>query len=109
MGPIEQSILSALAVLKPHFLDLRNESFLHSVPKHSETHFKLTIVSDVFEQKRHVQRHQLVFSLLSDQLSGPVHSLSMTTLTLDEWNRASREIVESPKCMGGSSQKATSN
>ncbi len=103
MGPIEQSILSALETLKPSFLDLRNESSLHSVPNDSETHFKLIIVSDAFEGKTQVKRHQLVYGLLSDQLSGPVHALSMTTFTTYEWTDAKRGIVESPKCMGGSS------
>ncbi|MBV33412.1 MAG: BolA family transcriptional regulator [Porticoccaceae bacterium] len=102
MGPVEQSILSALEALKPSFLDLRNESSLHSVPNHSETHFKLIIVSDDFEGKRQVKRHQLVYGLLSDQLSGSVHALSMTTFTKDEWIDASWDIAESPNCMGGS-------
>ncbi|MAH74178.1 MAG: hypothetical protein CBC09_09515 [Cellvibrionales bacterium TMED49] len=102
MVSVEQSILNALTILKPRYVDLRNESSMHSVPDLSETHFKLTIVSDDFEGKRHVERHQLVYGLLSDQLSGPVHALSMTTFTLDEWTRNNRDIAKSPRCISGS-------
>jgi stress-induced morphogen len=42
------------------------------------------IVSPEFEGKRLVQRHQLVYKLLDDELKAGVHALSMDTKTPTE-------------------------
>lgn len=48
-NPIEQSIRSKLTVhLNPIFVDVINESYMHNVPKGAETHFKVVVVSDQF-------------------------------------------------------------
>ena len=44
---------------------LENESHMHSVPKNSETHFKLVLVTPDFDGKRKVARHQQVYALVS--------------------------------------------
>ena len=48
-------------------------------------HFDAVIVSDVFEGKRPVQRHQIVYAVLGDRMREEVHALSMKTLTPGEW------------------------
>lgn len=49
-GPIEQAITSALIEkLQPIHLEVVNESYMHNVPKGSETHFKVLVVSNKFE------------------------------------------------------------
>jgi stress-induced morphogen len=45
---------------------------------------RLEIVSDAFEGKRLVQRHQLIYKLLDEELKGSVHALSMDTKTPTE-------------------------
>ena len=47
-------------------------------------HFEALIVSRLFEGKRLVQRHQLVYRALGDRMREEVHALSMRTLTPDE-------------------------
>ena len=79
MGRVEASILKALTDLHPQHLDLINESHMHAVPKDSETHFKLVVVSDSFENLRLVRRHQIVYALLKEQLAGPVHAHALQT------------------------------
>ena len=50
MGPVQQLISDKLqAEYQPDVLQLTNESFMHSVPEGSESHFKLVIVSDRFQ------------------------------------------------------------
>ena len=83
-------------------LQVENESHKHSVPPNSETHFKVVLVSDVFEGKRSVARHQLVYKVLADELAGPVHALAIHTYTPDEWATANAEAPDSPNCLGGS-------
>ena len=51
---------SLVLALNPSFCDLDNESHGHNVPENSETHFRLVIVSDVFDGLSRVKRHQLV-------------------------------------------------
>lgn len=49
-GPIQKAITDAIiARLQPLHLEIVNESYMHNVPKGSETHFKVLVVSDKFE------------------------------------------------------------
>ena len=48
-------------------------------------HFFATIVSDAFEGKRLIARHQLVYAALGDRMRAEIHALSMKTLTPAEW------------------------
>ena len=91
--------------LKPVRLDVVNESHMHNVPPNSETHFKLVIVSEGFEDKNLVGRHRTVNKLLADQLKGGVHALSMHTYTPEEWKERGGEVPESPPCMGGKARE----
>lgn len=49
-GPIEIAIEQALSTnLNPIHLEVINESYMHNVPKGSESHFKVLVVSDKFQ------------------------------------------------------------
>ena len=95
---IETKIKEALA---PSHLMVVNESYMHSVPPGSESHFKLVIVTDTFSGVPRVRRHQTVNGILKDELAGPLHALSMETLTLEEWERKGGAVRQSPDCLGG--------
>ena len=88
--------------LLPSHLEVINESHMHNVPPGSESHFKVIVVSDVFEAKSRVQRHQTMNAVLADELAGPVHALSMQTQTEAEWDASGGRKVASPACHGGS-------
>lgn len=100
---IERKLRDALA---PEHLEVVNESHMHSVPKGSETHFKVVVVSARFDGLAAVRRHQLVYGVLDAELKGQpgeraVHALAITSRTPSEW--ASRpEANASPLCLGGS-------
>ncbi|PHS73622.1 MAG: BolA family transcriptional regulator [Porticoccus sp.] len=97
---VQQTIENKLtAAFTPDFLQVLNESYMHAVPADSETHFKLVIVSDLFGGMRAVQRHQRVYQLLSTELAGGVHALSLHIFTPDEW-REQESAPSSPACMG---------
>lgn len=87
--------------LTPSHLEVLNESHMHNVPKGSETHFKVVVVSPRFDGLSAVKRHQLVYGILSSELKGGVHALAITSRTDAEW-AASPEANASPKCLGGS-------
>ncbi|MGA7985384.1 MAG: BolA/IbaG family iron-sulfur metabolism protein [Burkholderiales bacterium] len=48
-------------------------------------HFQALIVSQQFEGRNRVQRHQLVYGALGDRMREEIHALSMRTLTPQEW------------------------
>lgn len=82
-------------------MQLENESHMHSVPENSETHFKLLLVTDDFQQQRKVARHQSVYKVLQEELAAGVHALALHLYTEQEWQE--KQIVpESPQCLGGS-------
>jgi acid stress-induced BolA-like protein IbaG/YrbA len=50
-------------------------------------HFEAVVVSDEFEGKSRVQRHQRVFQTLGDRMREEIHALSMKTFTPQEWQK----------------------
>ena len=85
----------------PTFLEVINESYMHNVPKGSETHFKVLIVSEKFAGKPLIKRHREVNTVLSEELKGGVHALSIVAKTPDQWD-SDPNVVKSPPCLGGS-------
>jgi BolA protein len=91
--------------LNPIHLEVINESHMHHVPPGSESHFKLVVVSELFEGKRLIARHRIINQLLSDELSDFIHALSMHTYSPQEWETVRGEVPASPKCAGSNKQK----
>ncbi|XP_031557313.1 uncharacterized protein LOC116293952 [Actinia tenebrosa] len=87
---------------KPSHLEVLNESYMHNVPKGSETHFKVIVVSDVFKDKSLIQRHRMVNEVLKKELEGGVHALSIQAKTAEQWESSGQKVQKSPPCMGGS-------
>jgi len=69
----------------PETLEVRDESHLHSghsgAPEGGESHFRVVLVSKVFEGQSRVARQRAINAILKDELAGPVHALAMKTLT----------------------------
>ncbi len=85
------------AALSPEHLEVINESHMHSVPKNSETHFKVVVVTDRFDGLSAVKRHQLVYATLAEEMKSGVHALAITSRAPAEW-AASPEANQSPLC-----------
>lgn len=95
---IEQKLEHAFT---PEFLEVVNESFMHNVPEGSESHFKVTVVSTEFIEKRLIARHRLINQTLAEELNS-IHALAMHTLTPDEYFAKAGKVANSPECLGGS-------
>jgi BolA protein len=96
---IEQKITRAL---NPLHLEVLNESHMHNVPPGSESHFKVTVVSEKFDGRMLVNRHRMVNEALAEELKGEIHALAMHTMTPEEWFEAGGGSADSPQCLGGS-------
>jgi len=101
---IKNSIELKLLILRPQFLEVVNESYKHNVLEGSESHFKVTIVSDEFNGKILLTRHRMVNNILADELH-LIHALVMHTMTTEEWFEKNGKSNESPPCLGGSKIK----
>ena len=87
--------------LSPDVLEIENESKNHNVPKGSQTHFKVVVVARAFEGLSRVERHQLVYKVLADELAHGLHALSIVSKSPAEWAKDAR-VPASPPCLGGS-------
>lgn len=100
--------------------EIVNESYMHSVPKGSQTHFKIFVVSPQFEKTLPITRHRTIFALTKPFMrpadadpSSPtffhqIHALSIVAKTPEEWERE-KDTVEkrSPACLGQTPQSFT--
>ena len=82
------------------YLQVENESHMHNVAPGSESHFKVTIVSDRFSDQMLIKRHRMVNQVLADELQ-QIHALALHTLTPEEWQARGGVVADSPKCRGG--------
>lgn len=72
------------AAFNPVFLEVVDESYRHNVPAGSESHFKVVLVSDRFTGERFLNRHRLIYSTLTEELSTTVHALALHTYTIKD-------------------------
>jgi len=79
------------AALAPSRLELVDDSARHAghagARPEGETHFRLTIVADVFAGRSPIERQRLVFAALGDLMQSDIHALSITALTPAEAGR----------------------
>jgi len=100
---------------------------MHNVPKNSETHFKVIIVSKEFESMSLIQRHRTFLSIffcckhmyalththththipglvnkaLEVEFEKGMYALSITAKTPSQWEKSGQKVKPSPVCRGG--------
>ncbi|XP_046580659.1 DNA-binding transcriptional regulator BolA-like isoform X1 [Haliotis rubra] len=100
--PVETSIKKKLAdAFQPEVLEVINESHMHNVPKGSESHFKVLVVSEKFSNQPLIKRHRMVNDTLQQELKTQIHALSILAKTPEQWNTSEQKIGQSPPCRGG--------
>jgi len=85
---IREKLTEALA---PEALVIEDESARHKghagARPEGETHFRVRIVSPLFEGVSRVERQRRVYAVLADELRDRVHALALTALTPAEAER----------------------
>jgi BolA protein len=89
MGAVADRIRDKLeAALGPTRLDVVDDSGRHAghvgARPGGETHFNVTVIAAAFAGQSRVERQRRVYAILKDELAGPVHALSLVTLTPEE-------------------------
>jgi BolA protein len=98
---IQQTIESRLNTsFSIEHLTVENESHMHNVAPDSESHFKVTIVSEDFDDLMLIKRHRLVNKALEQELQ-TIHALALHTMTPEEWFTRAGKVADSPPCHGG--------
>ncbi len=92
------------AALNPVHLEIENESYKHNVPKGSESHFKVFVVSQAFAGASILDRHRMVNTAVKgDTAELPVHALSIQAKTPEQWSNGTKATMQTtPNCKGGS-------
>ncbi|NOQ35387.1 MAG: BolA/IbaG family iron-sulfur metabolism protein [Methylococcaceae bacterium] len=82
---ISESIKQKLnAALSPELLEVLDNSAAHAGhagAKSGGGHYHVTLVSNAFEGKSLVQRHQLIYQALGDMMKQDIHALGINALT----------------------------
>jgi len=104
-GPVERALTAALQrALAPAHLAITNESSRHAGGAGRETHFKVLVVSDAFSGKPPLARHRMVHAAVGAADGGasslPVHALSISAVTPEQW-AAGAGLHTTPDCRGG--------
>ena len=99
---LEQQLIQRLQELSPVHLEVVNESSGHGgyFPG-KESHFKVIVVSDIFQGLRLVQRHQKIYAAAGDLLApSRIHALAIHAFVPSEWqgqDTSSPECANAPK------------
>ena len=91
--------------LMPEQLIIDDESHTHHVPKDGESHFKIIIVSKLFQSLSRIARHRLVQTRVAQEFQTGLHALSLHLYTPEEWTKAQKTSLTSPVCRGGKHQE----
>ncbi len=84
---LEQQLKQRLETLAPIHLQVMNESAGHGgyFPG-KESHFKVVVVSEIFQGLRLVQRHQKIYALAAELIQpSQIHALAIHAYAPHEW------------------------
>lgn len=99
---VENTIRTKLqAEFSPLFLEIENESHNHSGSS-TTSHFRVVLVTEVFEGLRLIARHRKINAVLANELANEIHALALHTFTPKEWADKGQIATQSPACAGGS-------
>lgn len=84
---IKDKLNSALSIEQ---LEITDESYMHKghagAREEGETHFNITIISENFDSLSRIERHRLIYDILSEELKDRIHALKLKTVTPEEYN-----------------------
>ena len=89
MGQVSETIRTKLAqAFSPQRLEVVDDSARHAghagARAGGESHFNVVIVAQAFEGASRVERQRRVLAVLTEELAGPVHALSIKALAPGE-------------------------
>jgi BolA protein len=82
-----ESLKQALATLQPTLIEIQDDSALHAghAGNKGGGHYTLLIVSDAFQGKPLIKRHQLIYDAVGTLMNSAIHALSIQAKTPEEY------------------------
>jgi BolA family transcriptional regulator, general stress-responsive regulator len=84
----ERMRVKLMTALDPERLEIEDQSHRHAGHvgwrEGGETHFSIKVASARFAGKRRLERHRMVYALLSEEIAGGVHALAIEALAPGE-------------------------
>jgi BolA family transcriptional regulator, general stress-responsive regulator len=96
---LESTLREAFA---PVHLLVEDESHSHSVPDGAQSHFRVVLVSPMFEGMPLIERQRRVNQALAAEFQAGLHALALHTWTPRQWFERGGDAPISPPCLGGS-------
>ena len=93
-----------VAAFAPTFYEVVNESHLHHGSQHTESHFKIIVVTPQWTGVPRLQRHREVMACLNLELA-EIHASSLHLFSPHEWAEKDPKHVSSPRCAGQDNNK----
>ena len=84
MNTAEKIVTILRQALVAAYVDVEDESAQHAGHAGAASgggHYRVMVVSSLFEGKTLVARHRLVYAALAKEMQGEIHALALTTLT----------------------------
>lgn len=86
------------SAFNPIFLQVVDRSDLHA-SRASESHFMITLASDLFLDEPLLKRHRKIYRILEDEIAGGVYALAIHAYTPEEWALAvDTRLTSTPPC-----------
>ena len=78
-------------------LDIEDQGYMHkghTAHTEGKMHIWVEIVSDDFVDMNPIQRHQLIYTILSEELEGDLHAISLNLMTSSELDNSHNHAGE---------------
>lgn len=85
--------------IKIDSIKIYDDSLLHNSSEKNLTHLRMIIVSDNFINKSLINRHRLIFSIISEIEEKKIYSVTLHTYTFNEWNHKKNKKITISRCI----------
>jgi len=78
------------AAFDPETLGVEDESYLHEGHEGAQDgrgHFRVLIITEMFEDKSMIERHRMIYRVLDDMMRLDIHALAIDAWSPDELDR----------------------
>lgn len=81
------------------FIEIYDDSLFHNHSEKGLTHLRIIIVSNYFFEQKLIDRHRIIFSILSEILKKKIYSLTLNAYTLHEWKYKQFKKINNSQCL----------
>lgn len=81
------------------FIKIYDDSAFHHRSKKHLTHVTMIIVSNDFINQKVINRHRVIFSILSEIKKEKIYSITLNTYTSDEWENKKHKKISISQCI----------